>query len=166
MAEDDRTDDRKVPHPLRQDRVEAVAGRRVREVEVVSEVGREARRAGEDGQREPGDDLARPQRHDEEGVDRRHRRAGERGDAEGSSEHDGRRDMEALHRPEAHHRADEHHPLDAEVEHARALGQDLAERRVQKRRAVHDGRGEHDDDDRVVHAASTVAAGARPMRIR
>ena len=52
----------------------------------------------------------------------------------------GRRAVEPLHRPEAHHGADQHHPLDAEVEHARALGEQLAERGVEQRRPVGDGR--------------------------
>ena len=56
-------------------------------------------------------------------------------------------------RPEAHHSADEHHPLDAEVEHARALGEQLAERGVEQRRSVRDTGGDQDDEQRVVHAA-------------
>ena len=60
------------------------------------------------------------------------------------------------------HRADEHHPLDAEVEHARPLGEQLAERGEEERRPVGDRRGEHDDDDAVVHAGASGAAGAAP----
>ena len=42
----------------------------------------------------------------------------------------------------------------------------LAERRIQKRRAVDDRRGEHDDDDRVVDAGGQdhAAASALPER--
>ena len=52
---------------------------------------------------------------------------------------------------EAHDRAEEHHPLDAEVEHARALREELAERGEEERRPVRDRRSEDDDDDAVVH---------------
>ena len=51
-----------------------------------------------------------------------------------------------LHAPEPHHCPDEHHALDAEVEHARALGEQLPERREQDRRPV---------DDRLVSTCTT-----------
>ena len=82
-------------------------------------------------------------------------------------------DVEALHAPEAHHRPDEHHPLDAEVEHARALGQQLAERGVEERRPVGDAGGDHDHEEAVVHsgdeqhqAGSTSAVGAAVLSSR
>ena len=40
----------------------------------------------------------------------------------------------------------EHHPFDAEIEHAGALGEQLAERCVEERRSVQDARGDHDDE--------------------
>ena len=147
--------------------MELVARRGVGEVEVVAEVRREAGRAGEDRQREARDDLARAQRDHEERVDQRDRRARERGHADRRREREPGARVQPLHRPEAHHRADEHHPLDAEVEHARALGEQLAERRVQERRPVRDAGREHDDEQRVVHAAGSVrGAAVRPKRTR
>ena len=72
LPEHDRPDDRPVLHRRREDRVERVRRRRVRQVQVVAEIRREPDRAREDRQREPGDDLARAQRDHEERVDRRH----------------------------------------------------------------------------------------------
>ena len=64
-----------------------------------------------------------------------------------------------------HHRADEHHPLDAEVEHAGALREQLAERGEQKGGAVGDGGREDDHDDPVVHPdASGAGVATRPDR--
>ena len=77
------------------------------------------------------------------------------------------RRVEALHDEEPHRSAHEHHPLDAEVEHARALGEQLAERRVEQRRAVDDRRRGDQDDEAVVHlAVAASAAPARPSRTR
>ena len=45
---------------------------------------------------------------------------------------------------EAGHRADQHHPLDAEVEDAGALGEDLADRGEEQDRAARDARGQDD----------------------
>ena len=71
------------------------------------------------------------------------------------------------HRPEAHDGADEHHPLDAEVEHAGALREQLAERGEEKRRPVGDAGGDEDDEERVVHAAgSGVVAGTAALGVR
>src|SRR5581483_4259554 len=70
-----------------------------------------------------------------------------------------------LGRPERHHGADEHHSLDAEVENARALGEQLAERRVEKRRPVGDAARDQRDEERVVHGAAsgTTAPGATAL---
>ena len=87
--------------------------------------------------------------------------AREGGDDDRDRKHDPGRAADPLHGAEPHHGADEHHPLDAEVEHARALGEQLAERRVEQRRAVRDGGREHDDDDAVVHACRPRRDAAR-----
>ena len=115
----------------------------VREVEVVAEVRREPGGAREDREREPRDDLVRAQRDHEERVDQRDAprpRAPRRRPRRGSATPAG--PPTSLHDEEAHHGADEHHPLDAEVEHARALGEQLAERGEEERRAVGDRRRE------------------------
>ena len=104
-------------------------GRLVGEVEVVAEVRRKADRTREERQRETRDDLVRAQGDDEKGMDQRHDSTGEGGNEDRDRERPG-----ALHAPEAHHGADEHHPLDSEVQHAGALREQLAERRVEKRR--------------------------------
>ena len=104
--------------------------------------------------------LARSVTH-EERLDEPHRGPRQRGDGER-----GRKGAGLLDRPEAEHRADEHHPLDTKIEHAGALGEQLAESRIEERRAVDDRGGEHDDDDRVVDAGGQdhAAASARPER--
>ena len=79
------------------------------------------------------------------------------GDGRGERERPG--PAEALHDEEPHRRAHEHHALDAQVEHPGALGEQLAERRVEQRRPVRDARGDHDDEQRVVHAVSGAVAG-------
>jgi hypothetical protein len=99
-------------------------------------VGREADGAREDREGETRHDLVCPQRDDQERMDRGHGRAGDRRHDDPGRERDRRGRVDALHRPEPHHGADEHHPLDAEVEHARALGQQLAECAVEQRSAV------------------------------
>ena len=116
------------------------AGPGVGEAEVVAEVGREPGRAGEDRQRETRDDLVRAQRDHEEREDQRATPPARAATAIATGQHDAGRAADALHGPEAHHGADEHHPLDAEVEHARALGEQLAERGEEQRRAVGDRR--------------------------
>ena len=157
MREQDRPDHLRVLPRVRQERAEAVLRRLIGDVQVVAEIRREPRRAREDRQREPGHDLVRAQRDDEERVDERHRPAGDRGDEDREQQRVG-----ALHGPEAHHRADEHHPLDAEVEHAGALGEQLTERGVEQRRSVGDRRREHDDQDRVVDPAGREERHAVP----
>ena len=64
---------------------------------------------------------------------------------------------------EAHDRAEQHHPLDAEIEHARALREELSQRGEEERRSVRDRRSEDDDDDAVVHDVAS-AAGADALR--
>src|SRR5205807_6996476 len=54
---------------------------------------------------------------------------------------------------------------DAEVEHTRALREELAQRRVEQRRPVRNAGRKHDDEQRAVHAAGS-AAGTRPKRTR
>jgi hypothetical protein len=157
VTEEDRADDRPVLHRVREDRRELVRGRVAGKVEIVAEVRREPDGAGEDREREPRDDLVRPESDHEEGVDRGHREPGQGRHDDPERERGGRPDVEALNGPEAHDRADEHHPLDTEVQHARPLCQQLPERRKEKRCPVGDARGDHDDEKRVVHAASGVA---------
>src|SRR5207302_7916945 len=57
---------------------------------------------------------------------------------------------------EARDRADQHHPFDAEVEDAGFLGDELAERGENQRRACGDRGGE--DEDEIVHYAAALAA--------
>ena len=143
------------------DGLELVLRRRVGQPEVVAEVGREAGGPGEDREREARDDLVRAQRDHEEREEQRHRRTRERRDDDREEEHHPTLSPDPLHAPEPHHRADEHHPLDAEVEDAGALREQLAEGRVEQRRAVGDAGGDDEDEDRVVHrAASAAVAGS------
>ena len=138
LVEQDRPEHPEVAEPedVERRRTDASAGR-VGEVELVAEVRRQAEAAGEDRQREARDDLARAQRDREKGVDRGHRRAGRPGGEHREQEHGRVRAVDALGGPEADRRAEQHHPLDAEVEHPGALGEKLAERGVEQRRAVH-----------------------------
>ncbi len=101
-------------------------------------------------------------------MDQRDREPRKRGDPDREQEHEPTGAADRLDGPEAHHRADEHHPLDPEVEHAGALREQLAEGGVEEGRPVGDRRGEHDDEDRVVHAAASAgtARPRRPKRIR
>ena len=61
---------------------------------------------------------------------------------------------------EAGVRADQHHPLEADVEHARALGDELAERREHERHAGEDRAGDERREgacsEKTSVAASTV----------
>ena len=67
-----------------------------------------------------------------------------------------------LHRHrEAGGRAQHHHALDAEVEHAGALGDEFAERRDHQRRGGGDDGDEHHLEDVEAHAA---APGTRRTR--
>ena len=65
---------------------------------------------------------------------------------------DGAGAVDPLRDPEADRGAEQHHPLDAEVEDAGALGEELAERRVEKRRPVEHRLREHDHEQAVVDA--------------
>ena len=81
---------------------------------------------------------------------------------DGDRERHARGAVEALDGPEAGDRAQQHHPLDAEVEHPRALGEQLAERGEEERCPVDDRRREHHDEEAVVHPARpppTAGAG-------
>jgi hypothetical protein len=131
----------------------------VGEVELGPEVRGQPQPSREDRQRESGDDLARAQRDREECVDQRHRRASRGGGEDRDRENDLGASVDALGRPEADRSAEQHHPLDAEVEHARPLREQLAERRVEERRPIEDRLGQDDDEEAVVHEA---ASGAVP----
>src|SRR5689334_15808213 len=93
-------------------------------------------------------------RHD--GVDEAERGAGEHRDDDADPRVAGRRG----HR-EPGDRTHQHHPLDAEVQDAGALGEDLADRREEQDRAARDARRE--DESEVDHAA---AAARRAMTSR
>ncbi len=92
----------------------------------------------EDGQRETRCNLVdgEPERHQRE--HQRHQRA--RDDAEQRADEDRAGEPRT---GKAAGRTDDHHALDAEIEHAGALGHELAGRRDQERR----GCGEHREDD-------------------
>ena len=65
-------------------------------------------------------------------------------------------------RGESRNRAHHHHAFHAEIQHARLLRDQLAERGIDERRAGRDGRG-HDRDQRLAHGAVgavTAATGA------
>ena len=66
-------------------------------------------------------------------------------------------DLDPLDGPEPHHGPDEHHPLHSEVEHARALGQELPERGEE--RPVQHGRGSDHDEEALVDPARHEPAG-------
>src|SRR2546428_7324918 len=63
-----------------------------------------------------------------------------------------------LHGPEGRDGAGQHHPFDAQVEDARALGEELAHGGEHQRRAVEDRRRGKHDDDAVVHVHDGAAA--------
>ena len=138
--------------------------------ELGSEVRRQAETAREDREREPRDDLVRAQRDREERVDRAPSPRRPAPDARTARTSTGALGaVDALRDPETDRRAEQHHPLDAEVEDTGALGEELAERREEERRAVQDRLREHDDEQAVVHLAalhgrlrSTVCARATP----
>ena len=147
MAEQERADhrqiaqagDRKARQPLGRRADEARADQR-------------AEPDAEDGQRQPRRHLIGEQRHREHGEDQRQRRAGERAgnDAEAAAAGGDRG-------RERGHRARQHHALDAEVQHARLLDHQLAERREQER-----GRGaDHRDQDEHARIDVHVARASR-----
>ena len=103
---------------------------------------------------EPGRDLVggKPQHQEAEQAGKRHpaRHGGDDAQIGGAGQ---------LRAREAGHGADDHHALDAEIEDARALRHELAERRDQQRR-----RGRDDGkDDRLEagHGASSARAAGR-----
>ena len=79
----------------------------------------------------------------------RHQRAG--GDARERAQ---RRAAGVVRRREAGDRADGHDALGAEVQHARLLGDELAQRGEDERRAGDDGRDEDRGEDAVFHDRS------------
>ena len=172
LPEHDRPEDRHVRQPEGVDGLELVLRGRVGEAEVVAEVRREPGRAGEDRQREPETIWFARSVITRNAKRSATARTGEGGDEHREEQRRPARAADALHRPEPHHGADEHHPLDAEVEHPRALREQLAERGEEQRRAVGDAGGDHDDEDRVVQrvpsagAPRAVACRRRPTRIR
>ena len=96
-------------------------------------------------------------------MDRGHRRAAPVADAsDGEDEHRRARAVDALRHPEADRRAEEHHPLDPEVEDAGALGEQLAEGRVEERRPVEHRLREHDHEQAVVD----LRRAPRPAPVR
>ena len=112
----------------------------------------------EDGERQSGRDLIGQQGQGQHGEDQRHRRAGER--RRDDAEHGA---AGAERHREADDGAHEHHALDAEIEHARFLGDELAGRGQQQRRRGGDHRQRHRGDQReLVHAAPP--AGTRFTR--
>ena len=139
-------------------------GRYFSEPELGPEVRRQPEPAGEDRQREPRDDLARAQRDGEKGVDRGHRRSGCSGCEHGREQDDGARAVEALCRPEADRRPEQHHPLDAEVEDAGSLREQLAECRVEQRRSVEHGLRQHEHEQAVVDGHATGSVAGPPVR--
>ncbi len=173
--EEDRPEHGNVLQPEDIDLAELVLGRQVGEAEVVAEVRRQAEAAREDRQREPRDDLARPQRDDQEGVDGRDDEPGECGGQDRQEQHERRRPRRPLHRPEPHHRAHQHHPLDPQVEYPGSLGQQLPQRGEEDRRAVgnrlredgdHQGVIDAHGDGSAAGAASTGARARLPKRTR
>ena len=134
------------------------------EPELRSDVGGEAETARKDGEREPRDDLVRPQRDHEERMDRRHRRPGECRGEHGERQHYGLRAVDLLCDPETDRSTEQHHPLDSEIQHSGSLGEELPERRVEERRPVQDRLRQHDHDQAVVDAHDTPSATGFPAR--
>ena len=117
----------------------------------------------EEREGEPGHDLVRAKVDREHAVEQAQDTPGEHRDDEReprvAGRHDGR---------EPGDRPDQHHPLHAEVQHARSLGEDLADRGEQQDRAGPDTRRQ---DHLEVHQARLVVGVAvdrwrRSMRIR
>ena len=84
-------------------------------------------------EREAGGQLIGPTRHDDECEDQVEETARQAG------RHQAGRGASRVHGgDEADHGADEHHAFEAEIDDARALAEQLRERRVEQRRAGHD----------------------------
>ncbi len=123
----------------------------------LAEVGRQPDSACEDRYGQPGHDLIGARGDGEERMDQREQPAGGAG---GQQCHDQRhpgRAVQALRNGEPADGAHQHHALDAEVQHARALGEQFAEAGQQQRRSVGDGGDRDRDRDVVVHRSVSVA---------
>ena len=146
MAEQQRADDRQVAQAGDREARQAID----RDAdEARADQRREA--DAEDRQREAGRDLVGEQGQRQHAERERHQDAGQRagGDAEaGAAGGHGER--------EGGHRARQHHALEAEVEHARLLDHELAERGVEQgRRRADDG---HQDQDGGIEAHAGAAS--------
>ena len=102
-------------------------------------------------------------------------RPGQRGRDDGRDENGQTRSAERLRHEERRDGTHQHHPLDAEVQDAGALGEQLPQARQHERRAEGDGRDRDGDDEIDVHEATSAPAsssmlrsgsGGRPSRIR
>ncbi len=113
-----------------------------------------AQAGAEDREREADRDLIRleadGQHAEQEGQHRARQHPGADAEPQAAGERRGR---------EGRHRAAQHHALDAEVEHPGALGDELAERRVDDRRAG-DHRRDQDAGAHVDHVAAPAVTGA------
>ena len=83
-----------------------------------------------------------------------------RGRRDGDGERNARRAPHVLDAEEPDHGSHQHHPLDAEVEDAGALREQLAERGEEQRRPVRDSGRQHHDHDTVVHGTASAAGAA------
>jgi len=108
----------------------------------------------EDRQGEPRRDLVRHQRERQRREDEAHRRAGEHTRADPRPRVAG-----AVRDGEGRDRADGHDAFGPEVQHARLLGDELAQRRDDERRPRDDRREQHRGDD-VVHRGPIAPPGA------
>ena len=164
LVEEDGADHGEVSEPEHVELAELVDRGKVGETELRPEVRGQAESAGEDREREPRDDLVRAKRDHEERVDRGQRRPRQSRGDDGQEQRRRTGAVEPLRHPEPDRCAEEHHPLNAEVEDARALRQELSERRVQERRAVENRLREHDHEQAVVDAHSPARLRGRPPR--
>ena len=146
MAEQERAEHRQIAQPGDREPRQPL-GRRADEARAEERAEPDA----EDREREPGRHLIGEQRHGEHGEDQRERRAGERAgdDAEPAAAGDDRGG-------ERGHGAREHHALDPEVQHARLLDHQLAERGEQERRRGADHR--HQDQHARIDAHAARAS--------
>jgi hypothetical protein len=173
LVEENRPEHRQVAQAEDVDRPELVRRRVVREVELVAEVRGQPEAAGEDRERETGDDLARAQADGEKRVDEGHRRSRHSSGADREQEdrlvpRRGRRSsVHHLRDPEPDRGPEQHHPLDPEVQHPRPLREQLPERREEQRRSVQDSLREDDDEQAVVdHPTGSGEAAALPRERR
>ncbi len=136
----------------------------VGEMKLGAEVRREPEPAGEDRQRQTGNDLARTQRDREKRVNRRHRSPRRGSPDHGRREDERLRAVDGLRDPEPDRRPEQHHPLDAEIEHAGSLREQFAERRVEERCPVQHCLGQHEHEQAVVDAHAVDSDGLPPGR--